>query len=97
MSDLEIHPTLARRRREKKQRTGGKAFDPTIDHLRDLRAAARSAPSALAGEPDEEPSRDREGDIRAETEAYDEAVKNDALDAAYEPDPVVLDVPDENV
>jgi hypothetical protein len=93
MSDLEISPALAGRR-EKKRRDrrgqGGKALDPNLKTFWQL--ANDPLPTFK-----EEAARDREGDIRAETEAYGEAVKNDALDAAYEPDPVVLDVPDENV
>jgi hypothetical protein len=96
MSDVEISPGLAKRRREKKQRGqgGGKALDPNLKTFWQLGRGPLMGP-LLAEE--REPSRDREGDIRAETKAYDEAVTNDALDATYVPDPVVLDVPDEDV
>jgi hypothetical protein len=102
MSDMEIHPALARRREKRRKRQGGKALDPTINHLRDLREAVKlRAPLAVDEQPEEEPSRDRKGDIRAEIEAHDEAVKNDVLDAAYDaaydPGSEHLDVPDEEV
>jgi hypothetical protein len=93
MSDVEITPELAGRRDKKRraqQGQGGKALDPNLKTFWQL---GRDPLPLL----EEEPPRDRGGDIRAETETYDEAVKNDVLDAAYVPDPVVLDVPDENV
>jgi hypothetical protein len=93
MSDVEISPALAGRREKKRKDRrgqGGKALDPNLKTFWQL---GRDPLPTFK----DEAERDREGDIRAETEAYDEAVKNDALDAAYVPDPAVLDVPDESV
>jgi hypothetical protein len=93
MSDVEISPALAGRREKKRRHRrgqGGKALDPNLKTFWQL--GFYPLPTFK-----EEAARDREGDIRAETEAYDEAVKDRVLDAAYDPDPVVLDVPDENV